>query len=151
MSDISKICAIASDGAGFKLKCVVSDYLKELGYGIIDCGTDSEASCDYPDYAVKCCREITEGRAGFGVLCCGTGVGMSMAANKVKGIRAACCSDTFSARATRSHNDANVLCIGERVVGPGLAKELIDAFISTSFEGGRHQRRIDKVMEIENS
>ena len=151
MSDISKICAIASDGAGFKLKCVVSDYLKGLGYEIIDCGTDSEASCDYPDYAVKCCLEITEGRAGFGILCCGTGVGMSMAANKVKGIRAACCSDTFSARATRSHNDANVLCIGERVVGPGLAKELIDAFISTSFEGGRHQRRIDKVMEIENS
>ncbi|MBR3416605.1 MAG: ribose 5-phosphate isomerase B [Clostridia bacterium] len=151
MNDKGKICAIASDGAGFKLKCVVSDYLKGLGYEIIDCGTDSEASCDYPDFAVKCCLEITEGRAGFGILCCGTGVGMSMAANKVKGIRAACCSDTFSARATRSHNDANVLCIGERVVGPGLAKELIDAFISTSFEGGRHQRRIDKVMEIENS
>ena len=151
MNDKGKICAIASDGAGFKLKCVVSDYLKGLGYEIIDCGTDSEASCDYPDFAVKCCLEITEGRAGFGILCCGTGVGMSMAANKVKGIRAACCSDTFSERATRSHNDANVLCIGERVVGPGLAKELIDAFISTSFEGGRHQRRIDKVMEIENS
>ncbi len=151
MNDKGKICAIASDGAGFKLKCVVSDYLKGLGYEIIDCGTDSEASCDYPDFAVKCCLEITEGRAGFGILCCGTGVGMSMAANKVKGIRAACCSDTFSARATRSHNDANVLCIGERVVGPGLAKELIDAFISTSFEGGGHQRRIDKVMEIENS
>ena len=151
MNDKGKICAIASDGAGFKLKCVVSDYLKGLGYEIIDCGTDSEASCDYPDFAVKCCLEITEGRAGFGILCCGTGVGMSMAANKVKGIRAACCSDTFSARATRSHNDANVLCIGERVVGPGLAKELIDAFISTSFEGGRHQRRIDKIMEIENS
>ena len=151
MSDLSKIFAIASDGAGFKLKCVVIDHLIELGYDVIDCGTDSEASCDYPDYAVKCCREITEGRASFGILCCGTGVGMSMAANKVKGIRAACCSDTFSARATRSHNDANVLCIGERVVGYGLAKELVDAFINTSFEGGRHSRRVDKVMEIENS
>lgn len=151
MSDISKICAVASDGAGFKLKEVVKSYLTELGYEVIDCGTDSDASCDYPDFAVKCCKEIVEGRAGFGILCCGTGVGMSMAANKVKGIRAACCSDTFSARATRSHNDANVLCIGERVVGNGLAKELVDAFINTPFEGGRHQRRVDKVMEIENS
>ena len=151
MCDKSKIIAIASDGAGFRLKCVVDDYLKELGYEVIDCGTDSDASCDYPDFAVKCCREIVEGRAGYGILCCGTGVGMSMAANKVKGIRAACCSDTFSARATRAHNDANVLCIGERVVGVGLARELIDAFVSTSFDGGRHQRRVDKVMEIENS
>ncbi len=150
MADVSKICAIACDGAGFKLKCTVSEYLKGLGFEIIDCGTDSEESCDYPDYAVKCCREIVEKRAGFGILCCGTGVGMSIAANKVKGIRAACCSDTFSAKATRAHNDANVLCIGERVVGAGLAKELVNAFISTSFEGGRHQRRIDKVMEIEN-
>ena len=151
MSDLSKICAIASDGAGYNLKCAVSDHLKNLGYDIIDCGTDSTESCDYPDFAVKCCLEITERRAGFGILCCGTGIGMSIAANKVKGIRAACCSDTFSAKATRSHNDANVLCIGERVVGIGLAKELIDAFINTPFEGGRHQRRVDKVMEIENS
>ncbi|MBQ6262911.1 MAG: ribose 5-phosphate isomerase B [Clostridia bacterium] len=151
MAEISKICAIASDGAGFKLKCLLFDYLKEIGYDVIDCGTDSDASCDYPDFAVKCCREITEKRAGFGILCCGTGVGMSMAANKVNGIRAACCSDTFSAKATRAHNDANILCIGERVVGPGLAKELVNAFINTSFEGGRHQRRVDKVMEIENS
>ena len=151
MSDISKECAIASDGAGFKLKETVKSYLTELGYEVTDCGTDSDTSCDYPDFAVKCCKEIVEGRAGFGILCCGTGVGMSMAANKVKGIRAACCSDTFSARATRSHNNANVLCIGERVVGFGLAKELVDAFVNTPFDGGRHQRRVDKVMAIENS
>ena len=150
MFDVSKKCAVASDGAGFKLKEDVISYLKGLGYAVIDCGTYSEESCDYPDFAVKCCREIVAGRADFGILCCGTGVGMSMAANKINGIRAACCSDTFSAKATRAHNDANVLCIGERVVGTGLAKELVIAFISTPFEGGRHERRVKKVMDIEN-
>ena len=144
------IIALASDGAGFDLKCAVKDYLEELNISCIDCGTDSSASCDYPDYAVKCCKKIISHEADLGILCCGTGVGMSMAANKVKGIRAACCSDTFSAKYTRIHNDANVLCIGQRVIGTGLAKELVSVFISSEFEGGRHEKRVQKLSQIEN-
>ena len=142
--------AVASDAAGYRLKQAVIAYLDENGYIVTDCGTFSEESCDYPDYAYKCCQMIVSGKAELGILCCGTGVGMSIAANKVKGIRAACCSDTFSARYTRMHNDANVLCIGQRVVGEGLAKELLSAFLDSEFEGGRHQRRVDKITAIEN-
>ena len=142
---------IGNDHAATLLKKNVCEHLKDKGIEYDDMGVAAGEKCDYPDKAKEVCKKYLSGGYDAAILICGTGVGMSMAANKVKGIRAACCSDTFSARATRSHNDANVLCIGERVVGPGLAKELIDAFISTSFEGGRHQRRIDKVMEIENS
>ena len=141
--------AVASDGAGYRLKESIKAYLTETGFDVIDCGTDSDASCDYPDFAVKCCREITDGRANLGILCCGTGIGMSMCANKVRGIRAACCSDIFSAKFTRIHNDANVLCMGQRVVGEGLAKELVTAFLENEYEGGRHDRRVSKMMAIE--
>ena len=141
--------AVASDGAGYRLKETIKSFLIETGFDVIDCGTDSDASCDYPDFAVKCCREVSERRADLGILCCGTGIGMSMCANKVRGIRAACCSDIFSAKFTRIHNDANVLCLGQRVVGEGLAKELVTAFLENEYEGGRHDRRVAKMMAIE--
>ena len=106
---------------------------------------------DYAPIAKATCEKVTSGECDKAILCCGTGIGISMAANKVKGIRAACCSDYFSAKLTRMHNDANALCMGGRVVGVGLALELVDVFLETEFEGGRHQRRIDQIMEIENS
>lgn len=141
---------IGCDHGGFALKQDIMNHLKETGVEFKDVGTYSEASVDYPAIAVTLCHEITSGNADLGILVCGTGIGMSMAANKVKGIRAAACSDSFSAKYTRLHNDANVLCLGGRVVGPGLAIELVDIFLNTEFEGGRHQRRIDAVMAIEN-
>ncbi|MBE6718235.1 MAG: ribose 5-phosphate isomerase B [Ruminococcaceae bacterium] len=134
---------IASDHAGFSLKEQVKKHLEEKGIEYIDLGTNSTESVAYPEYASKLCCAIQEGKANMGILVCGTGIGMSMAANKHKGIRAACVSDTFSAKATRMHNDANVLCFGERVVGAGLAFELVDAFLGTEYEGGRHQVRVD--------
>ena len=134
---------IGADSAGFTLKEHLKNHITELGYEVIDCGTDSEASCHYPIFASKVCESVlAEADTSYGILVCGTGVGMSMAANKYKGIRAACCSDTFSARLTRIHNNANVICIGERVLGDGLAFDIIDAFVSAEFEGGKHQRRI---------
>lgn len=142
--------AVASDGAGYQLKAAIKSFLIETGFEVIDCGTDSDASCDYPDFAVKCCHEIKKGHADLGILCCGTGIGMSMCANKVHGIRAACCSDIFSAKFTRIHNNANVLCMGQRVVGIGLAKELVTAFLENEYEGGRHDRRVAKMMAIED-
>ena len=136
---------IGADHAGYLLKEKVCAYLTEKGFNVINVGTDSSESCDYPVFAGKVCKTLQSGEADLGILVCGTGVGMSMAANKYKGIRAACCSDTFSARLTRVHNDANVLCFGERVVGAGLASELVEAFLTTEYEGGRHQRRVDLV------
>ena len=142
--------AVGCDHAGFDLKETVIKYLRIQGYEVTDCGTDSKVSCDYPDYAAKVCKEIVEGRAERGILICGTGIGMSIAANKVHGIRAACCSDTFSARFTRLHNDANVLCFGARVVGEGLALDLVDLFVSTPYENsGNHPRRVAKIAEME--
>ena len=139
---------IGSDHGGYALKQDIMKHLEESGVEFKDMGCYSEASVDYPEIAEALCAEITGGNAELGILVCGTGIGMSMAANKVKGIRAAACSDTFSARFTRMHNDANVLCLGGRVVGPGLAIDLVDLFLNTEFEGGRHQRRVDKVMAI---
>ena len=136
---------IASDHAGYSLKEQVKKHLEEKSIEYIDLGTNSTESVAYPEYASKLCKAIQEGKANMGILVCGTGIGMSMAANKHKGIRAACVSDVFSAKATRMHNDANVLCFGERVVGAGLAFELVDAFLSTKYEGGRHQARVDMV------
>lgn len=133
---------LGADHAGVNLKEKLCAYLKDLGFEIINVGTFSTESCDYPVYAEKVCRTLQNGEADLGILVCGTGVGMSMAANKYKGIRAACCSDTFSARLTRIHNDANVICIGERVLGEGLAFDIINAFVSAEFEGGKHKRRI---------
>lgn len=142
--------AIASDHAGFSLKEEIKAFLTENGVEFIDCGTDSSASVDYAVFAQRACLKVTNGEADKAILCCGTGIGISMAANKVKGIRAACCSDYFSAKFTRMHNDANVLCMGARVIGAGLACELVNVFINTEFEGGRHQRRVDQITAIEN-
>lgn len=140
---------IGSDHGGFHLKEVLKQHLAERGFEFNDAGTYTEDSCDYPDIALKVCREITEGKAGRGILVCGTGIGMSMAANKVKGIRAALCGDVFSATMSREHNDANVICMGERVLGPGLAISILDAWLDTEFAGGRHARRVSKIMAIE--
>lgn len=138
---------IACDHAGYALKENVKKYLAEQGHNVIDCGTDNEASCDYPVFAKELCKEINDGNAELGILICGTGIGMSMAANKVKGIRAAVCSDYFSTKFTRAHNNANVMCIGARVLGEGLALELVDVFLNTPFEGGKHLRRINMFEE----
>lgn len=142
--------SLGSDHAGFPLKEELKKHLDERGIQYKDCGTFSLDSCDYAVFAQRACDEVTAGNAEKAILCCGTGVGISMAANKVKGIRAACCSDCFSAKYTRLHNDANVLCMGARVVGVGLALEIADLFLDTGFEGGRHQRRIDQITAIEN-
>lgn len=142
--------ALGSDHGGFELKQAIMKHLDEKGVEYKDYGTYSTDSCDYPDYAKAACEAVTSGECEKAILICGTGIGISMAANKVKGIRAACCSDYFSAKYTRLHNDANALCMGGRVVGPGLACELVDVFLETEFEGGRHQRRIDKITAIEN-
>ena len=142
--------AIGSDHGGFALKEEIKKHLTERGVEFKDYGTFSEASCDYPIYAEKVCMAVTGGEAEKGILCCGTGIGMSMAANKIKGIRCACCGDCFSAEMTRRHNDANVLALGGRVVGPGLAEKMVDLFLDTPYEGGRHARRVGMVMELEN-
>ena len=140
---------IGSDHGGIHLKEVLKQHLAEQGIEVTDAGTYTEESCDYPDIAVKVCREITNGSAERGILVCGTGIGMSMAANKVKGIRAALCGDVFSATMSREHNNANVICLGERVLGPGLALSILDAWLDTDFAGGRHERRVNKIMAIE--
>ncbi|MGN1410316.1 MAG: ribose 5-phosphate isomerase B [Eubacteriales bacterium] len=144
-----KKIVIASDHAGFDLKNTLIGLLKNDGYEIEDCGTYSKDSCDYPVFAEKACRYMLDGGAESCILVCGTGIGMSLAANKIKGIRAACCSDTYSAKYTRLHNDANVLCMGARVVGEGLAYELAKIFLETEFEGGKHQRRVDLISALE--
>lgn len=141
---------IGADSAGYTLKAEVIPYLEQKGYEVVDCGTDSTASCHYPIYANAVCDKVKgELDSSFGILICGTGIGMSMCANKHKGIRAALCSDTYSARMTRAHNDANVLCMGARVIGSCLALDIIDSFLGAKFEGGRHATRIDMMMDIE--
>ena len=140
---------IGCDHAAVSLKKAIMAHLDEQGIAYMDMGTDGEP-CDYPDMAEALCAKITSGEAERGILLCGTGIGMSMAANKITGIRAAVCSDCFSVRYTRLQNDANVLCMGERVIGQGLAVELVDIFLQTDFEGGRHQRRVDKITALEN-
>ncbi|MBO6046197.1 MAG: ribose 5-phosphate isomerase B [Erysipelotrichaceae bacterium] len=141
--------AVACDHAGYRLKGILIDEMKQLGHEVIDFGTDSEASVDFPDYAVKAARAVANGECERGVVICGTGIGVSISANKVNGIRCALCGDVFSAKATRAHNNANMLALGERVVGPGLAVEILKAFLSTDYEGGRHDLRIKKMMAIE--
>ena len=145
-----KKIVMASDHAGFDLKNTLVEQLKNDGYDVEDAGTYSKDSCDYPVFAEKACRYMLDGKAELCILVCGTGIGMSMAANKVKGIRAACCSDTYSAKYTRLHNDANVLCMGARVVGEGLAYEIAKVFLETVFEGGKHLRRINLISDLEN-
>ncbi len=141
--------ALGSDHGGFAMKEALKKYLTEKGVEFTDFGTDSEASCDYPIYAEKVCKAVTSGEYEKGILCCGTGIGMSMAANKIKGIRCACCGDCFSAEMTRRHNDANVLALGGRVLGQGLAEKIVGIFLDTPFEGGRHARRVGMIMDLE--
>ena len=147
---MNKPIALGADHGGWALKEAVKKHLDTLGVAYQDFGTYSEESVDYPDMAVPPCEAVVKGECDKALLFCGTGVGISIAANKIKGIRACCCSDTFSAQYTRLHNDANVLCMGGRVVGAGLACELVDIFLNTEFEGGRHAKRIAKISEIEN-
>ncbi len=138
-----KPIALAADHGGYLLKEAAMKHFDELGIPYTDYGCNGPASVNYPEYAEKVCTAIQNGKSDKGILFCGTGIGMSMVANKHRGIRAACCSDTFSARCTRQHNDANVLCMGGRVVGEGLALDMIDLFLNTSFEGGRHTQRLN--------
>ncbi len=142
--------AIGCDHGGYELKKEIIAHLAKNGIPFKDFGTYDGNSVDYPDIARLVCKSILDGECENGILVCGTGIGISIAANKHKGIRAAVCSDEFSAKFTRLHNDANVLCLGGRVVGPGLACELVDIFLSTGFEGGRHALRVDKITAIEN-
>ena len=146
--EIKKI-VMGSDHAGYNLKLKVKAHLESRGIEVIDVGTDKPESCNYTIYAHALCETIQKGDAPLGILICGTGIGMSMAANKHSGIRAACCENTFSARMTRMHNDANVLCFGERVMGYGLACDMVDLFIDTPFEGGRHQARVDDINALD--
>ena len=141
--------ALGSDHAGFPLKKEIIDHLQVKNIEIEDFGTFSEDSCDYPDYALKVAQNVANKNYDFGILVCGTGIGISIAANKVPGVRAALCGDTFSAHASREHNNANVLTMGQRVIGPGLAGEIVSAWLQAEFQGGRHDRRVDKICAIE--
>ena len=140
---------IGCDHGGLNRKNEIIAHLAKKGIEIEDVGTYTTDSCNYPDYARLVCKRIQNGDFAMGILVCGTGIGMSMAANKHNGIRAACCSDTFSARMTRMHNNANVLCLGERVVGTGLALDIVDLFVETEFEGDRHIKRVSMISDIE--
>ena len=147
----NKRIVMGSDHAGLGLKLKVKAHLEARGFEVADVGTHTSESCNYTVYADALCKAIAAGEADLGILVCGTGIGMSMAANKHKGIRAACCENTFSARMTRMHNDANVLCFGERVIGYGLACDMADLFVDTPFEGGRHQARVDDLNALDES
>lgn len=141
--------ALGCDHGGLEHKNAILEHLKERGFEVIDFGIYEQVSVDYPDIASKLCESILKGECERGILVCGTGIGMSIAANKYKGIRAAACSEHFSAKYTRLHNNSNVLCLGGRVIGVGTAIELCDLFVDTEFEGGRHQNRVDKITNIE--
>ncbi len=141
--------AIGCDHGGLEHKNAIKEHLEERGFTVSDFGIYEQKSVDYPDIAKPVCESIVKGECDRGILVCGTGIGMSIAANKVKGIRAAACSEHFSAKYTRLHNNSNVICLGGRVIGVGTAIELADIFVDTEFEGGRHGIRVDKVMAIE--
>lgn len=141
--------AIACDHGGLNLKNAVKEYLKTNGYDYVDFGTDSTASCDYPDFALPAAEAVANGECDKGIVICSTGIGVSIVANKVPGVRCAHCHDAYCAKFTRLHNDANMLAMGEKVVGVGYALQIVEAFLNTQFEGGRHQRRVDKISEIE--
>ena len=136
---------IASDHGGFSLKNSIINHIREQGIDIEDYGCYNSESCDYPIYAKEVANEVAKNKEVKGILVCGTGIGMSIAANKIKGIRAAHCTDTYSAKMTRKHIDSNILCLGERVTGVGLALDIVDIWLNTEFEGGRHQKRIDMI------
>lgn len=141
--------AVACDHGGLALKQVLLDYLQKNGYEVCDFGTDTADSCDYPDYALPAAEAVARGECERGILICSTGIGISIAANKVRGIRCAHCHDTYSAKYTRLHNDANMIAFGQKIIGDGLMLEIVDTFLHTEFEGGRHQRRVDKISAIE--
>lgn len=141
--------ALGSDHAGLPLKKEIIKHLESKGIEVKDFGTLTEESCDYTDYGLAVAEEVVAKNFDFGILVCGTGIGISIAANKVPGVRAALCGDTFSAHACREHNDANILALGQRVVGLGLALDIVDAFLGAKYEGGRHAKRVDKISQIE--
>ena len=141
--------AIGNDHSAVELKHIIMEHLKEKEYEVLNLGTDSEESCDYPVYGEKVGRAVASGQADLGIAICGTGVGISLAANKVKGIRACVCSEPYTAKLSRMHNNSNVLAFGARVIGSELAKMIVDEWLNAEFEGGRHQRRVDMIMEIE--
>ncbi len=141
--------AIGCDHRGLNLKMAIMELLSELGHGYEDFGCYDTGSVDYPDIGGKVAQAVAQGRFDHGILVCSTGIGMSIVANKVPGIRAALCHDTFSAQRSRAHNDANVLCLGEWVIGEGLAKEIVKAYLAAEFEGGRHTQRLEKVWALE--
>lgn len=143
--------ALGNDHAGLELKKEILNHLQSKGVDIEDFGTYTTESCDYPDFAEKVAKAVVSKECDFGILVCGTGIGISIAANKVSGARAALCGDTFSAHACREHNNANILALGARVVGVGLALDIVDIFLESEFEGGRHSKRVDKIMQIEKS
>jgi len=140
---------IASDHGGYDLKRILIEYLEESGYRTIDLGTNSNQSCDYPVFAKKLCTEIQNKTAQRGILICGTGLGMQICANKFKGIRAVCVSETYSAKMSREHNNSNVLCLGARVLGEGSAKDITDIWLKSEFLGQRHQKRLDMISSFE--
>ena len=141
--------SIGCDHGGYELKEYIKENLINKGIEVEDVGTNSKESVDFPIYAKKVSQNVQSKKSDLGILCCGTGIGISIAANKVPGVRAALCSDTFSAHATREHNDANILALGARVVGPGLALDIVKTFLGAKFEGDRHLARINKITEIE--
>lgn len=139
--------AVGSDHAGFNLKNTIKKYLEEKGYEVKDCGTNSTDSCDYPIYAKAVAKSVVSGEYEKGILCCGSGVGVSIVANKVKGVRAVLAHESLTAKLSRNHNDANVLCLGERITGEALALDIVETWLHSEYEGGRHQRRIDMMEE----
>ena len=141
--------AIACDHGGLNLKNAVKKYLADNGYEVMDFGTDSTDSCDYPDYALPAAEAVANGECDRGIVICSTGIGVSIVANKVPGVRCAHCHDSYCAEFTRLHNNSNVLALGEKVVGVGYALKIVETFLKTEFEGGRHQRRVDKITAIE--
>lgn len=141
--------ALGSDHGGFDLKSAIKEHLQTLGHEVIDFGTDSHESCDYPLIAEPAAHAVASGECDRGILVCGTGIGIGIAANKVPGIRAALCHDTFSARASRNHNNANILTMGQRVIGEGLALDIVDVWLESEFDGGRHERRVNEISDIE--
>ena len=143
--------AIGCDHGGIELKLEIVKHLEERGIELVDFGIKEYQSVNYPEIALPLAKAVASGECDRGILVCGTGIGMSIAANKVKGIRAAVCSDHFSAKFTRLHNDANILCLGGRVIGPGVANEMVDLFIDTEYEGGRHATRVQMITDIENN
>ena len=142
--------SIASDHGGYRLKEHIKAYLTAKGISVLDCGCDSLDSCDYPIFGKAAAQAVADGRCEKGIVICTTGIGISIAANKVKGIRCALCSEPVSAKLTRQHNDANVLAMGARIIGPAMAEEIVHTFLTTEFEGGRHSRRVDLITKLEN-